>query len=351
MLRASKPGVARTYLIAKQIERNLSRVTVKIFLLALITSNWTLAWGEHPFSALDNLRSSVDVSTRVIRSGGRYWTQAAVGLDIHNVFSNNNGDFGTLVFQPYLVRIDNAPAVSTLFSDNHDTALQWRIANFNYTGLGRGRFNIRVGHFELPFGLEHVIQTNGTLNQMNAPATTGLKADWGVSINGELPQFEYELAYMRGGGNEIHSNADGYLVGRIGTPRSHSWWAAVSLMEGETDTGQSTVERHRKGIDVGVRLAHGLHVMAEYAQGEDNDQAVSSVMAEIGATSTTETTLIYLQWRYSQFREATQDDARQINFGLRYEPNAHWSTSVEVNHNLDIRRHRNAVMLQLRYRV
>ena len=80
-------------------------------------------------------------------------TILAAGLDVHTVIAGKRGDIGTLTFQPYLLRIDDAPAAGGLFEDEHDWALQWRIANFNYTGLGHGRFNVRVGHFEIPFGL------------------------------------------------------------------------------------------------------------------------------------------------------------------------------------------------------
>ena len=88
-----------------------------------------------------------DLSSRVVHSGVDDFHLGAVGLDLHRVYSSEQGDIGTLTLQPYLLRIDSARNAPPLFDDGDDWALQWRIANFNYTGLGHGRFNVRLGHF------------------------------------------------------------------------------------------------------------------------------------------------------------------------------------------------------------
>ena len=47
---------------------------------------------------------------------------------------------------------------------------------------GDGRFNIKMGHFEMPYGIEHTINSNGTLRQFST--NLGTKVDWGVTFNG-----------------------------------------------------------------------------------------------------------------------------------------------------------------------
>ena len=298
-----------------------------------------------------NARTSVDVSARGIRSHGANWSSTAIGLDIHNVFSGERGDFGTLTFQPYLVRVDNAPMVGGLFDDEHDQELQWRIANFNYTGLGHGRFNIRLGHFELPFGLEQVVQTNGTLYQTNTAQATGLKTDWGVSINGELPRFEYELAYMVGSGNEFSRSSDGFLVGRVATPRANNWWVGLSAMDGELEGPVAVEERQRFGLDLGVKLRHGVQLLGEYALGTDDAQDVSSILGEVSTTTRNEYTFVYLQWRRTVTDELVgQQKNRRVKLGYLYEPSPRWSVSLEVFQDLDANTQPRGGALQFRYR-
>ena len=57
----------------------------------------------------ENLRLNVDLLGRVTTTSRRSEPQgfAAVGLDAHKVFSDSDGDMGTMVLQPYLIRRDN----------------------------------------------------------------------------------------------------------------------------------------------------------------------------------------------------------------------------------------------------
>ena len=300
----------------------------------------------------ENTRASLDFSSRVIESAGVTWTQHAIGLDVHKVFSGARGDVGVLTFQPYLVRIDDAPMVPGIFDDNHDHALQWRIANFNYTGIGHGRFNIRVGHMEVPFGLEQIVQTNGTLYQMDAPRVSSLKADWGVSINGVLPWLEYEIARTQGSGNEISSSSDGLLAGRIGLPRDGLWWVGFSALDGEIERGPNEVEQQRVALDAGMRLPRGFNLMLQRAQGEDGPADVTYHLAELNWSTPAESTFVYSQWR--GLNKETNGDTthqRDFNLGVRYEPNAHFSASLEVRHHVDADDNDISGAFQLRYRL
>ena len=152
----------------------------------------------------DNTRWAVDISTRFSRDlrQNHHSSQQVVGFDLHKVFTGEQGDFATLVFQPYWVRLHDVQNPGFYFDGGDDAELTWRIANINYTGLSYGSFNVRAGHFEVPFGLEQNIDTNGTLRQYSF-RDRGIKADWGVSVNGVLSEFDYEVALTRGSGNNI----------------------------------------------------------------------------------------------------------------------------------------------------
>ncbi len=72
-------------------------------------------------------------------------------------------------------------------------------------GLGKPR--VRIGHFEIPYGIEHAINTNGTLRNYRHSANLGIKADWGLAINGETTSFEYEVSASRGSAQSLHHNS------------------------------------------------------------------------------------------------------------------------------------------------
>jgi len=315
-------------------------------------SDWTSAW-------LGNARWSFDASTRFIHANDEPSGLYALGLDYYNVFSSARGDLGTLIFQPYLVRVDEDQAIPGLSSQKSDSGLRWRIANFNYTGVGRGRFNVRLGHLELPFGLEQIVQTNGTINQMNALANTGIKTDWGVTVNGELPNLEYEVGFLRGGGNGLRTDADGYFVGRIGLPRTRTWWLGVSGISGELEFRNSIVDLRGLAIDGGFRAYNGLHLLLEYTAQETDSQSNNHLFGELGYTSRSEALVSYFQWRSGNRSSALGGPSLpKASLGLRYEPSRWWSASMELQRlsetNLDTSlgagRTSHSVVMQLRFR-
>ena len=142
----------------------------------------------HRWAPGENLRMTVDLSSRIgLTRGGGTAYQHVIGLDSHKVISGEGGDWGTVVMQGYLTRIDNQAQHPPFFDGADDTQFVYRIVNLNLTRYGRGRFNVRVGHFEIPFGLEHVINTNGTLRDFMHGPNLGVKADWGAGVNGSFP--------------------------------------------------------------------------------------------------------------------------------------------------------------------
>lgn len=199
----------------------------------------------------ENSRWSIDLSTRAMRNTDKKHNafMHTVGIDIHKVFSNSTSDVGTLILQPYIVKLNNMSNPPFIFDDGNDTQLTWRIANFNYTGLSQGKFNVRIGHFEIPFGLEYQIDTNGTLRQLTS-GDRGVKADWGMSINGIMPNFEYEVALTRGSGNEIKSKDNPHIFsGRIGSLANKNFVTGLSWFTGDVLGKNGVTQRQKVGLD------------------------------------------------------------------------------------------------------
>jgi hypothetical protein len=279
----------------------------------------------------DNLRWTIDLSTRgSYMKGTDDWSgQYALGLDLHKVFTGASGDIGTLLFQPYLVRLDNNSYPPYFFDDGDDWELVWRITNFNYTALARGRFNIRVGHFEVPFGLEQNINTNGTLRQLTFK-DRGIKADWGATVNGILTAVEYEIALSRGSGNDIRSTDDPYIVaGRIGSRSDRNLIGGLSFLHGEILGTAGTTERTRAGLDVAWYRGL-LEILFELAGGEDAGTDTAYALAELSLRNPMETLHGWLQLRHYQKDTATGwDIASSATLGVVWEPDRHWSLSSQ----------------------
>jgi len=136
-------------------------------------------------------------------------------------------------------------------------------ANFK---LNAGRSNIKIGHFDVPFGLEPLIDTHSTLLQTQATKNIGFKKDWGLSVNGALPSFNYEAAATLGcgGTTKIWRKDGSYLLsGRIGTPTSEDFQYGFSLLYGRVLPAlyddylfKNTLNRKRVGLDSQYSTVH-----------------------------------------------------------------------------------------------
>jgi hypothetical protein len=184
--------------------------------------------------------------------------------------------------------------------------------------LSRGGFNIRAGHFEVPFGLEQNIDTNGTLRQYTFK-DRGIKADWGFSVNGALPELDYEIAVTRGSGNDIESKDDPYIfAGRVGTPSTENLILGFSWLKGDIYNGTTTVSRSRIGFD----LAHYFkqwETLFEISGGENEDFSTFNTLAELSWRSPLENLHSYGQFRKTREKQLSGwEDGSSIALGLNW---------------------------------
>lgn len=308
----------------------------------------------------ENSRWTIDASTRITRNTDKNHNsfQHVIGIDIHKVFSGETSDIGTLLFQPYIVKINNNTNFPFVFDDPNDTQLTWRIANFNYTALSQGQFNIKLGHFEIPYGLEHDTDTNGTLRQFTF-SDRGRKTDWGVSINGILPQFEYEIALTRGSGNEIKSQGNPHIFsGRIGTSSNKNIVAGVSWFTGDVLNRNVITERQKFGIDLSYYY-YQWQFKAESSIGSTAKNDTLNALIETLWMNPRETLSTYVQIGYQStevdngISNATQSTSYWLA-GVQWVGQNGFDISAQYKHKLkdtDIIEIDPVLNIQIRYRI
>ena len=302
-----------------------------------VLSSSTESGGWH-----DNLRRTIDLSFRPVYSGptGDFGVTAVIGLDLLKVFTNDEGDWGVLTLQPYFTRIDNVNILNeTQFDDRHDFALDYRICNFNYTGAGKGKPNFRIGHFEVPFGLEHVVNTNGTIRDFTHLLNIGFDGDWGVSLNGETQGIEYEAGLTRGSGNNFRSRDDPFVfAGRVGTPQGDPIAIGVSALHGEIlqfGPAGGTSRRTRVGID-GIWSDEKYVWLGELSAGFQDDDRAYTALLECDWYNQDESLLIYNQLVVRGLGStAGWDTETKHSLGFRHQCNQHWAFSGQVSHFFD----------------
>lgn len=306
-----------------------------------------------------NSRFAIDLSTRVIYNETAEVTAYAnfIGVDFYKILTGPNRDWGTLTLQPYLTRIDNMGSHPPFFESGNDWELVPRIFNLNYTGLSRGEFNIKVGHMEVPFGLEHIVNTNGTLRDYIHGPNIGVKPDWGFSLNGELPAFDYEIALLRGSGIEYSSTGDPYLLaGRIGTSQQGTPSFGLSFFHGKVQNlslADQTLTRSRIGLDM-IWRGGPITMLTEISAGDDEGTDVINTLFELDWNNPDETLMVFWQLQnFSKNFPTGWDDATMSNLGVRYAPDSHWAYSAMWKRGLRAFAdgpNTNVFMFQLRYR-
>ena len=297
----------------------------------------------------NNLRWSADFSSRLINNSNASQTASmtALGYDIHSVISNGKKDAATFVLQNYLIRIDDLNPHPDIFSDEDDWAFIYRSFFVNYTNTCSNCPNIKFGHFIIPYGLEHDIDTAGELRDYNHLSNIGMKMDWGVSLNKQHRKFEYELSYTLGSGaNLSHQSGHRIISGRISTPSYKNIAYGVSFLDADTPKTQ----RQKTAID--IKYYHGFFgYLFEIGAGKHNGQSVIDNQVEINWRNNQEQWLIFAQSYYS--KENNQTSKRALTLGARYDKDNRWSFEAKVNqalHHNQANNRATTFLAQIRYR-
>lgn len=309
----------------------------------------------------ENLRVAIDLSTRTkyTTADDKWFFWQFAGMDIHKVFSNDERDIATAVGQLYLTKIDfPRPMKPWFFDDSHDTKFIPRIVTVNFHIHPDRCFNIKIGHFELPFGYEYVEDTNGTLHDIMHVRNLGLKTDYGITLNGFFNDLDYEIGFSRGSGIEYTSTGCPWLIsGRIGFPLADcvnmgisGFWGEVldkpgvtrwkgGLPSAEAATTMlgydGNIRRQRAALDL-EWIIQAFTVIAEFTYGRDYTQDVSNNMIEVNWRSCVEDWVVYSQiFNYNQDFSTGWEHAWELRLGAQWMPDAHWDISFQYEQQLD----------------
>lgn len=274
--------------------------------------------------------------------------QAFLGFDYQYIFKHQQRDTATLLLQPMLIKLHNVSQPLNYFSDGNDSDLQWRAAYINYTGISRGQFNIRAGHIELPFGAEfNALITGGTLRQLTT--NIGQKMDWGISANGRINQFDYEIAHTRGSGNEWdRAKGAGLVSGRVAIDHSvkHHW--GLSFLHGDLVPAKANQLIKKRRVAIDYRYTHAEFTFrGEISNGEDNDNDRHYGLAELSRFTNNRDLFWYAQYRYQRnFDQTNQINHSQKDFiiGNEWRPYLNTEISSQLRSNIS---HKNAINAQM----
>jgi hypothetical protein len=319
-------------------------------------------WTQAVKSGSQNSIQAWDFSSRGVKTfrDNQVGFKHDLGLDFYTKVSSTYRDVATVLLQLYVSRIDNLRRAPGFYESEYDWELVPRMSYVNLHLNGDRSLNLKLGHYEIPYGLEVPINSNGTLRQFLHPQNLGLKADWGAALNGTIQPLQYEIGLSRGSGIELNSGGSPYaLAGRIGNAiDAESFYGlnsfGLSFLKGEILNPRGTkVRRERIGVDAQYYRG-ALGVLGELSLGNNNGNDIMNGMVELNCVSRRETTLAYVQGRVLRQRAAgVWQRAESIAVGMRFAPDNHWAASGELTQELSAfpgRITETLLLLQLRYR-
>lgn len=271
----------------------------------------------------------------------RIGSRMSVGVDLRKRFYGRTGKTGELMLQAYLVQADDLMDPLLLFHEVEDWEVQWNDTNYNHAALPDDLMNIRVGHFDLPFGLEPTIDEQGSLRQFLHESNFGFREDWGITVNGGDGELSYEAGWTRGTGNDFRTTGDpGLVSGRVGAKPARNVQAGVSFLEGRTmnyvgpDRTTEIVDRQRVGVDFQIHH-RGFALLTEASMGSDENENVHHRLVELNWSPAYDETLTWLQFR-NQARQTTGwDDFLAASLGIETPIPGGWLFSAEWTQELD----------------
>jgi len=343
--------------------KNASKFNQCLLFLALLSLSLpTFATDNDTWlSSIENFRYTADVSVRpqVELKQNDYSHIESLGIDTHKVFtSKSGGDIGTLIIQGYFTKLNDIKMHPPFYSGPEDVKFICRICNFNLVVMDRGKLNLRLGHAEIPFGLEYNQDTNGTLRQYSNPRDLGNKLDWGLAANGKFSGGGYELSLSRGVGIDWRNDGQSYIVaGRIERNNGYSSVIGLSGFYGHLRSSTASTEfikRSRIGLDAHIQWRN-LSFLAEVSVGEDNDSDRVTALLETDIHSKNEKWLSYIQLKNTSTKPvgASWDTIRQSSLGVRFTPDNSWTLSGQWTHDLavmDSMSKKSMLELQARFR-
>lgn len=218
---------------------------------------------------------------------------------------------------------DRVIAVAQADADDNFERIRPYQTYLQYKGA-LGRWNLRAGHYLLPFGLLAYYDTERLLLRTIEYANLGIKLDTGIQTLGYWGSWDYAVSVSEGMGRRRLSDADGNKVvtGRIG------WWSdetrvGLSAMSGdvlpaEEVTHAATIRRTRRAaLDASIPWEQWT-ARAELAGGTDDGRDVGGGFLGLDAAlhPDLEANMKYSHWE----RAGSSTDSVGAGLSYRFRP-------------------------------
>jgi len=271
----------------------------------------------------------------------------SLGVDAYRTFNQGNRRLATATVQVYQWCVEDRLRKPGILKGTDDCELVSKVSTVNFHVSGDGRFNILVGHPELPYGLEVPVSTNETARTLLTPRDTGLKLDWGVGVNGSIGGWQYAATLTRGSGFEWDDQAkDGStpwaFAARVGTDTGgqrflpnpgigFSFFKADAL----NPAGLLT-ERWRGAIDW-IEYFGPWGVMSQLSVGETEDRSVYNLFAELNRSNASEDLSAYLQYKsFNEDFDAGWERAQSVHLGVRWAITPLLTVSAQISREFEV---------------
>ncbi|MDE2026985.1 MAG: hypothetical protein KGJ11_00410 [Candidatus Omnitrophica bacterium] len=255
-----------------------------------------MAIGAPEISQAGSLQVSGGVDGRYINTNGNDNDAVLQGafLNFRKIFSDESGDRWI--------------AVGQLDADDNFKKIRPYQTYIQYKGP-LGKWNIRAGHYILPFGLLSDYDSERLLLKTIEDVDLGIKLDTGAEVLGYLGDFDYAVSVSQGTGQNRLTDVDNdkLVVSRIGWQKEDIN-IGLSALIGEVlteedsiireDLGKNSFYAKRLGIDV-TRNIDRLTLRAELSGGVDDKKDVEGglLKADYALTSKLELNLKYAYWQ------------------------------------------------------
>lgn len=323
----------------------------------------------------DNLRWAMDGSLRLGWSTGKSeWTNVeAIGLDAFTVVPGKTRDLLRVNLQLYAVRIDVGQSHPWAFDGEGRWRFQPRNSFVDALLLPREKLTWRIGHYELPWGIETRIDTNGTLRQYNLARDLGIKTDWGTALTGRLGRsnrgsifgaLEWVASLSRGSGNSWHGGEDPWLaLGRLATAGDQQGGIGLGVAGGDVRVGGRAPARPRWRVVLdGYYTWRAFEILGEVSGGRDGaiGEAGDGDSAHITAILETDVNLLENSLLgYFQFLPAWERRSGKGSMNLELRSGFLWRVLPGLSLSAEIRQiaaapddagHPTSLFAQIRYR-
>jgi hypothetical protein len=205
---------------------------------------------------------------------GNFASRQSAGFELLKKFSTTTSTLASFDFQGRLVRRDGFnPVMNDMegasrrgwaFEYHNLYADFYNVFNPVMSDAAKsenvGRFNLRMGHFYVPFGLNLQTDTHGTVLQLSNEENFGFERDWYAGFWGRINQhFNYDAYYLAGSGYDLKfKGQSGLAAVRVSLANQYSsrygLEGGVSVIAGQRlDMNDTPLKTQRIGIDARYR--------------------------------------------------------------------------------------------------